>query len=161
MSASATVPQPDDLCEYNPQNDGDLRRHIVECGNLRTAIERAEEVCIFSLLVDNNAMSHWYSTGQNGHLKVVRYLVEAPADKADDETMSPLYISSCDGALQVVKYFMETGADVDKSLVGAPARMALWRWSNGCSPLVQTRAHYGRMGHHPCPLPAKMAIWRW
>ena len=53
----------------------------------------------------------------NGHLDVVRYLVEQGADieKAVDYGDTPLIWASAEGPLEVVRYLLEQGADVNKT----------------------------------------------
>ena len=52
-----------------------------------------------------------------GHLEVVRLLIEAGADKdkANDDGTTPLYVASINGHLEVVRLLVEKGADKDKA----------------------------------------------
>ena len=59
-----------------------------------------------------------FIAAQNGHLDVVRHLVEVGADKdkARDDGATPLYIAAENGHLDVVRHLVEVGADKDKAL---------------------------------------------
>ena len=56
---------------------------------------------------------------QNGHLNVVKYLVEegkAEVDKAKNDGQAPLYVASGKGHLEIMKCLVEEGeVDVDKA----------------------------------------------
>ena len=57
---------------------------------------------------------------QNGHIEIVKYLVEHGADinKRNNDGWSPLLIVCFNGHIEIVKYLMEHGADIkDKDRV--------------------------------------------
>ena len=70
---------------------------------------------------------------QNGHLDVVRHLVEAGADKdkADNQGTTPLYVAAQNGHLDVVHHLVEVGADKDqaKNQVEIGAQNFCGRWT--------------------------------
>ena len=53
----------------------------------------------------------------NGHLDVVRHLVEVGADKdqAQNQGATPLFIAAENGHLDVVRHLVDVGADKDKA----------------------------------------------
>ena len=57
------------------------------------------------------------AASQNGHLAVVRYLVEQGADmeKTNRDDWTPLMIASYCGHLEVMRYLLEQGANRDKA----------------------------------------------
>ena len=54
----------------------------------------------------------------NGHLDVVRHLVEVGADKdqAENSGETPLFIAAQNGQLEVVRHLVAVGADKDQAL---------------------------------------------
>ena len=66
---------------------------------------------------DNYIISPLYIAAQNGHLDVVRHLVEVGADKdqAQNSGATPLYIAAENGHLDVVRLLVEVGADKDQA----------------------------------------------
>ena len=59
-----------------------------------------------------------YAASCNGHLAVVRYLVEQGADMEKASSGSgwtPIIVASCWGRLEVVRYLLEQGANRDKA----------------------------------------------
>ena len=57
------------------------------------------------------------TAAENGHLDVVRHLVEVGADKdkAMDTGATPLFIAAENGHLDVVLHLVEVGADKDQA----------------------------------------------
>ena len=55
--------------------------------------------------------------GRDGHLEVVRLLVEAGADKnkADNDGLTPLFMASHNGLLEIVRLLIDAGADKDQA----------------------------------------------
>ena len=54
---------------------------------------------------------------QNGHLDVIRHLVEVGADKdqAQNQGATPLFFAAQNGHLDVVRHLLEVGADKDQA----------------------------------------------
>ena len=65
----------------------------------------------------NSGATPLYIAAQNGHLDVVRHLVEVGADKdqALNSGATPLYIAAQNGHLDVVRHLVEVGADKDQA----------------------------------------------
>ena len=85
---------------------GDLERVklLVEQGMDKDVIDAA------------NGKTPLYKASRNGHLPVVRYLVEQGArkDRANFNGVAPLIVASYKGHTDVVHYLLEQGADKDK-----------------------------------------------
>ena len=78
--------------------------------------------------IDNGA-TPLYAAAENGHVAIVKYLVEQGAnkDKADRHGQSPLFVAAERGHLAVVQYLVEHGAEKDKADVDGvtPLQIAL------------------------------------
>ena len=66
---------------------------------------------------DSSGATPLYIAAENGHLDVVRHLVEVGADKdqANIQGATPLYIAAQKGHLDVVRHLVEVGADKDQA----------------------------------------------
>ena len=67
---------------------------------------------------------------QNGHLEVVRFLVESGANKdqgTTDDGVTPLYIAAQNGHLEVVRFLVESGANKDQGNGATPLFIAAHR----------------------------------
>ena len=65
----------------------------------------------------NDGATPLYIAAQNGHLEVVRFLVESGANKDQgtaDDGATPLYIAAQNGHLEVVRFLLESGANKDQ-----------------------------------------------
>ena len=65
----------------------------------------------------NSGATPLWVAAENGHLDVVRHLVEGGADKdqAKISGATPLHIAAENGHLDVVRYLAEVGADKDQA----------------------------------------------
>ena len=66
---------------------------------------------------NNQGATPLYIAAENGHLDVVRHLVEVGADKdqASNQRATPLFIAALNGHLDVVRHLVEVGADKDQA----------------------------------------------
>ena len=65
---------------------------------------------------DEQGFASLFIASQNGHLDVVRLLLQkgADKDKANNNGATPLYIASRRGHLEIVRHLLQEGADKDK-----------------------------------------------
>ncbi len=98
-----------------------LRR--MESDNLHRASKRGDLVAVKRHLAqdgaDINLRDNWsgetalHCTSEEGHLEIVKFLVESGADKdaKGSKDWTPLHFASRDGHMEIVKFLVEIGAD--------------------------------------------------
>ena len=106
---------------------------------------------------------------QEGHLAVVRLLLEAGADKdaADTDGDTALHIAAKEGHLEVVRLLLEAGADKDAADTDVVIRLctlqpgrATWKLSDCCSRLELTKMQQRHMDQGLCTLQPRKATWQ-
>ena len=95
-------------------------------GDLTTVRSLLEQGADMNELTTNIMKSATRNAASQGHVDILRFLLEHDADKekADDEGQSLLYIASSNGHLEVTRYLVEQGADLEKAI------------GNGDTPLI-------------------------
>jgi len=75
--------------------------------------------CRLADVKDNYGWTPLHWAAMNGHLEVVKYLVENGADvnAKDNNGFTPLSLAAWKGSLNVVKYLFENGADVKEKCI--------------------------------------------
>ena len=61
---------------------------------------------------NNSGVTPLWIAAHNGHLKIVRFLVEVGAakDQANNSGVTPLWIAAHNGHLMIVRFLLEVGA---------------------------------------------------
>ena len=93
---------------YDAARDGDLKR--VQVLVVEQGVDKEETGGLYG-------STPLYAASRNGHLAVVRYLVEQGADmeKVNSHGWTPLIEATFCGHLEVVRYLLEQGAKRDKA----------------------------------------------
>ena len=120
---------------YDAARDGDLKR--VQVLVVEQGVDKEETGGLYG-------STPLYAASRNGHLAVVRYLVEQGADmeKADNGGWTPLIVASYRGHLEVVRYLLEQGANRDKANNGGYTSLH-WAANKGHLEIAKLLMVYG------------------
>ena len=126
-----------DMNEWNEDDDGDddgdgddinattEETEVELCSPLIAAAKAGDLILVRSLLLEqgvdksettNIGRTAMWHAAKNGHLEIVRLLLEQGADKElGGPDMTPLRVASAMGHLLVVQLLLEQGADIEKA----------------------------------------------